>query len=366
MRIRGVIFDLDGTVLNTLDDLTGAVNFALERYGYPSHPREEIRTYLGNGMERLMALSLPGGKDNPDFPKVYAAFSEHYAAHDCDKTRPYPGMPDAIRKMREEGYEVSLVSNKRNERVRELNAAFYRDVIPYAVGETDGVRKKPAPDMVRKAAQAMGLGIRECVYVGDSEVDLETAENAGIPCLAVLWGFRTKEELRKSGAQILMEKPMDILSWLRRENSLSIEQMNLDMDLACRSMEEEQDTCVVCRNGKIVLSSRERGVKPLMEWIGQKKDLTDACAADRVVGSAAASLYALLGACAVYGSVMSENGIRVLRENGILYDYGEKVPQILNRRGDGLCPMEKASRDAADPLDAYRKLQEASAAMHKR
>ena len=187
----GILFDLDGTLLDTLEDLADAVNYALAHHGYPQRSLEEVRRFVGNGAARLISLAVPEGEA---FEPVLETFQTYYRAHSQVKTRPYPGILEMLAQVRAK-YPVAVVSNKPDPAVKPLCADFFGDV--YALGEAAGCPRKPAPDMLYKAMK--DLGIDRCVYVGDSEVDVVTAKNAGAPCVSVLWGFRDEEEIRQAG-----------------------------------------------------------------------------------------------------------------------------------------------------------------------
>ncbi len=202
-----VIFDLDGTLLDTLDDLRCAVNTALAAFGYPPRTREEIRRFVGNGVEWLMARALPDGRSNPDYPACLAHFKEFYAAHCEVHTRPYDGLIDLLADLRTAGIKTAIVSNKFDAGVKQLNRLYFGALIPVAVGEheADGVMRKPAPDTVFEAMRQLNADPATTVYVGDSDVDIQTARNADIPCISVSWGFRTAEELAAIGAHPVAE-----------------------------------------------------------------------------------------------------------------------------------------------------------------
>lgn len=198
----GVLFDLDGTLLDTLEDLADGVNHVLSRFGYPSRSLEEVRRFVGNGAARLIAQAVPPGAD-PE--PVLAAFREYYDGHCRVKTGPYAGVLEALKEIGQE-YPVAIVSNKPDSAVKALCADYFPGV--YALGESDGCPRKPAADMVFKAMEA--IGVERCVYVGDSEVDVATARNAGVPCLSVLWGFRTRQELQQAGAVHFCSHPAEL------------------------------------------------------------------------------------------------------------------------------------------------------------
>ena len=185
--MTGILFDLDGTLLNTLDDLHDGVNHALAQLGYPQRTLEEVRLFVGNGARRLMELAIPEGK-NVD--EALGVFKTYYDAHCQIKTKPYDGILDVLETLKGK-YTLAIVSNKPDSAVKSLCADYFPGI--YALGEASDCPRKPAPDMVYKAMKA--IGVDACVYVGDSEVDVLTAKNAGVPCLSVLWGFRNREDM---------------------------------------------------------------------------------------------------------------------------------------------------------------------------
>ena len=208
--MTAILFDLDGTLLNTLDDLADAVNTALSHFGCPERTREEVRQFVGNGAERLIRLALPGNADDPAVSDVLAYFKDYYAAHAQVKTRPYDGVLEALTEVQRE-FPVAIVSNKPDGAVKLLCKQYFGEI--YALGESSACPRKPAPDMVHKAMEAIGAD--HCIYVGDSEVDVLTAKHAGVPCLSVLWGFRDKEILLEAGADHFCQNPADLLKTLR-------------------------------------------------------------------------------------------------------------------------------------------------------
>ena len=183
----GFLFDLDGTLLNTLEDLADGTNHALASFGYPRRTLEEVRRFVGNGAANLIAQAVPAGRDPAP---VLKAFQAYYLTHCRIKTAPYPGVPEALAELGEK-YPIAIVSNKPDAAVKPLCAHYFPGI--FALGETAGCPRKPDPAMVRKAMEA--IGVTDCVYVGDSEVDVLTAKNAGVPCLSVLWGFRDREQI---------------------------------------------------------------------------------------------------------------------------------------------------------------------------
>lgn len=207
----GILFDLDGTLLDTLEDLWAATNFTLRQYGCPERTKEEVRRFVGNGARELIRLALPGKENDPPVDEVLATYQAHYRKV-CDQgaSRPYDGVLQSLEQAAKE-FPVAIVSNKPDAAVKKLCKGFFGDV--YALGEAPDCPRKPAPDMVFKAMQE--LGVDTCVYVGDSEVDVATAKNAGVSCLSVLWGFRDREDLEKAGAEHFCSDPKDLLAMLR-------------------------------------------------------------------------------------------------------------------------------------------------------
>ncbi len=200
--MTGVLFDLDGTLLDTLGDLTDAVNYSLEKFGYPPRTMEEVRTFVGNGTANLIRNAAPEGVD---YQPVLDTYLEYYPAHSQIKTGPYAGVLEALEAVKEK-YPVAVVSNKLDVAVKSLCALHFGDV--YALGEVAGCPRKPAPDMLYKAMEV--IGVEHCIYVGDSEVDVITANNAGAECVSVTWGFRDADMLEENGARYLCHKAGDL------------------------------------------------------------------------------------------------------------------------------------------------------------
>ena len=201
MSIKAVIFDLDGTLLNTLEDLTDSTNAALQQYGYPTRTIDEVRRFVGNGVKLLMLRAL--GIEKPE---------------GNDHTHPYDGLLELMKHLRDAGIEMAIVSNKLDAAVKQLNEIYFSEYIRVAIGENEaaGVRKKPAPDTVYTALRELGVTAEQSIYIGDSEVDLATAKNSGLPCISVLWGFRDKECLLAHGAQTLCDTPEQVWETITR------------------------------------------------------------------------------------------------------------------------------------------------------
>ena len=186
------IFDLDGTLLDTLGDLAASVNYALNRYDMPVHTVEDIRWFVGNGVKKLMERSVPGGVGNPQFEEVFKTFREHYMKHSLDTTRPYPGILEMLDGLKCRKKKIAVVSNKFYTATQELCTHFFGSYVDVAIGEREGIRRKPAPDTVIEAMRRLGMSSDGAVYIGDSDVDIATAANSGLPCISVLWGFRDR------------------------------------------------------------------------------------------------------------------------------------------------------------------------------
>ncbi len=210
-----VIFDMDGTLLNTLDDLKASVNYALEKFDMPQRSMDEIRNFVGNGVLRLMELAVPNGMQNSQFEQAFEVFKEHYSQHCNDTTRPYDGVLELIKDLSEKGYKMAIVSNKYYDAVVELNNLYFGDYIDVAIGEKEGIRKKPAPDTVQVALSMLDSTQEESVYIGDSEVDIQTAKNSGLDCISVLWGFRDIDFLKEQGATVTADTPQKVSQLLK-------------------------------------------------------------------------------------------------------------------------------------------------------
>ena len=211
--LNTVVFDLDGTLLDTLGDLAGSVNYALRKHGLPECSLQEVRSFLGNGIVRLMQGAVKNAVQGAAFEEVFQTFRSHYLEHCLDTTQPYPGILPMMEKLREAGVKMAIVSNKLHPAVQELSRRFFAELVTSAVGESETVRRKPNPDGVLRALKEMGSRPEDAIYVGDSEVDWETARNAGLRCALVCWGFRDEEFLRTlPGTFAYAQSPDDLLS----------------------------------------------------------------------------------------------------------------------------------------------------------
>ena len=213
MRYLTYVFDLDGTLLDTLGDLAASTNYALRTHGMPEHSLDDVRRFVGNGVRVLMERAVPQGAENPQFEAAFQTFRTHYMQHSLDTTKPYDGILETLEALKAEGCRLAVVSNKMMAATQELCRHFFRDTIEVAIGEHEaqGIRKKPAPDTVNEAFRQLGVGKERAVYVGDSDVDILTARNSGLPCINVLWGFRDRDFLIQHGAETFISAPSELL-----------------------------------------------------------------------------------------------------------------------------------------------------------
>ncbi|MCR5820995.1 MAG: HAD family hydrolase [Bacteroidaceae bacterium] len=209
-KVKAVVFDLDGTLLDTLDDLADATNYALRQNGMPERTVEEVRMFVGNGVKRLIERAVADGTGRDVFERTFADFKAYYIRHCQDKTRLYDGIMEMLHTLHGRGLKLAIVSNKLQAGVDELHELYFKDTVEVAIGEREGISRKPAPDMVETALKALGVRASEAVYIGDSDVDLATAANSGLPCISVLWGFRDRAFLETHGATTFAESPAEV------------------------------------------------------------------------------------------------------------------------------------------------------------
>ena len=209
---KAIVFDLDGTLLDTLTDLAASTNYALRSCGMPEHSIDDVRRFVGNGVRMLMTRAVPDGESNPRFDEAFSVFRQHYMQHCLDTTCPYPGIMEALAGLKEKGMMLAIVSNKMQAATEELRLHFFSQYIDVAIGESAAIRKKPAPDTVNEALRLLGISHDEAIYVGDSDVDIDTARAAMMPCASVLWGFRDRQFLLNHGATRLLSSPEELLS----------------------------------------------------------------------------------------------------------------------------------------------------------
>ena len=214
MSFDTFIFDLDGTLLDTLNDLADSANYALRSFDMPERTVDEVRRFVGNGVRKLIERAVPEGTDPQMMEKTLAVFRQHYLVHSLDTTKPYPGIVPLLQVLKEKKMKVAVVSNKFDAATKELCAHFFGPLVDVAIGEREGIRKKPAPDTVEEAIRQLHAERHRVVYIGDSEVDIATADNCRIPCITVLWGFRDRDFLRSKGATTLVSTPGEIMRYV--------------------------------------------------------------------------------------------------------------------------------------------------------
>lgn len=214
MRYQTAIFDMDGTILETLEDMCASVNVTMDHVGYPRRTMDEVRRFVGNGAAKLIERCMPAGAEDPRYPAALEFYRAYYDAHAQIKTGPYPGIPELLNQLSREGVRLAVVSNKPDEAVRALTERYFPSVFPVAIGNRDGWATKPAPDSVYEAMRLLGARRESTVYVGDSDVDVDTARNAGLDSVIVTWGFRDEDFLRAHGAQHLAHNADELYEML--------------------------------------------------------------------------------------------------------------------------------------------------------
>lgn len=206
------IFDLDGTILNTLEDLADSTNYALRTNNMPERSMDEVRAFVGNGIGKLVERAVPEGSSNAEKKAVLESFTSHYKEHSEDKTRPYDGIPEILKELKNQGCQLAVVSNKADFAVQTLCASYFPGIFTFVVGERENIRRKPAPDSIYEVLEQLRTAKEDAVYIGDSDVDVKTAENAGLDLIAVEWGFRTRSVLKEAGAKIFAKTPEELLT----------------------------------------------------------------------------------------------------------------------------------------------------------
>ncbi|MBR1661531.1 MAG: HAD-IIIA family hydrolase [Acidaminococcaceae bacterium] len=210
-KYKAIIFDLDGTLLDTLKDLQEGTNYALRVNGMPERTLDEIRRFVGSGARKLIERVIPGCEKEGVYEKVMGDFAFYYKEHCKDNTAPYPGIMELLKELKRRGYALGVVSNKPDFAVQELIPEYFPDIFSSVTGERQGVAKKPAPDLIWEAMKKLNASKEESVYIGDSEVDIEAAKNAGLPCISVAWGFKGRDFLEEHDAEMIVDAPEEIL-----------------------------------------------------------------------------------------------------------------------------------------------------------
>ncbi len=211
MKYEAFIFDLDGTLTDTLGDLADSVNYALREFGFPERTTEEVKSFVGNGVRRLIYSSVPENTDEETFENCLAVFKEYYKNHSLIETKPYDGIISMLETLKKQGIKTAVVTNKMHEAAEKIVRIFFGDLIDLTLGQIDGIAQKPQPDGIYSVLEKLGVSKEKAVYVGDSEVDCITAKNAGVPCIGVTWGFRNKSVLLENGADYIADTPEEII-----------------------------------------------------------------------------------------------------------------------------------------------------------
>jgi len=213
-----IIFDMDGTLLNTIDDIADSVNYVLKKYGYPIRTYDEIISFVGNGAAKLIELALPNGLYNPFYKNCLDEYRYYYSKNMDYKTSPYEGIKELLKELSGKNYKMAIVSNKNDEDIKNLSKKYFSDYINIAIGESKSTMKKPAPDMVYNALKELKSSSETAIFVGDSDVDIQTANNANIPCISVSWGFRSTLFLKEHGASCIVSEPNELLEILKEQH----------------------------------------------------------------------------------------------------------------------------------------------------
>lgn len=211
MKYKAVIFDMDGTILNTLEDLKNATNYSLRQFGMPERSLEEVRMFVGNGIRKLVERAVPAGTSEEKINQVFDVFLEYYEIHSADNTSPYPGILELVEKLKKSGIKTAVSTNKADVPAQELGREYFNGIFDLIVGQQDGLKVKPAPDSVNKILSILDIQKKDAIYIGDSDVDVQTAKNSGLDFIGVSWGFRGREFLEKNGAKNIVDNANEIL-----------------------------------------------------------------------------------------------------------------------------------------------------------
>lgn len=215
MYYEAIIFDLDGTLTDTLGDLKNSVNFALREFGFPERTLDEVRSFVGNGVRRLIYSSVPENTDEETAESCLSVFKEYYKKHSLVETKPYDGIISMLESLKNQGCKIAVVTNKMHEAAEQIVRIFFGNLIDITLGQVDGVAQKPQPDGIYCVLEKLGVSKEKAVYIGDSEVDCITAKNAGVPCIGVTWGFRDESVLAENGAEFIAHKPEDVIKYCK-------------------------------------------------------------------------------------------------------------------------------------------------------
>lgn len=212
MKYKAVIFDMDGTILNTLEDLKNATNYSLRQFGMPERSLEEVRMFVGNGIRKLVERAVPAGTSEEKIAQILDVFLEYYEIHSADNTSPYPGILELVEKLKKSGIKTAVSTNKADVPAQELGREYFNGIFDLIVGQQDGLKVKPAPDSVNKILSILDIQKKDAIYIGDSDVDVQTAKNSGLDFIGVSWGFRGREFLEKNGAKNIVDNANEILN----------------------------------------------------------------------------------------------------------------------------------------------------------
>lgn len=211
MKYKAVIFDMDGTILNTLEDLKNATNYSLRQFGMPERSLEEVRMFVGNGIRKLVERAVPAGTPKEKIDQILDVFLEYYEIHSADNTSPYPGILELVEKLKKSGIKTAVSTNKADVPAQELGREYFNGIFDLIVGQQDGLKVKPVPDSVNKILSILDIQKKDAIYIGDSDVDVQTAKNSGLDFIGVSWGFRGREFLEKNGAKNIVDNANEIL-----------------------------------------------------------------------------------------------------------------------------------------------------------
>lgn len=331
-----VVFDLDGTLLDTLDDLTAAVNAALSAFGYPLRSRDEVRSFVGNGIRLLMERAI--GKRVERFEEVLDEFKRYYGVHCADKTQAYDGILLLLSELKRRGIRTAVLSNKADFAVKKLSKAYFDELLMESIGENEsaGIRKKPAPDALLAVMERLGADPKTTVYVGDSDVDIQTAKNAGVDCIAVTWGFRDEPFLRKNGASVCIDKPLELLARVSRPK-FSEDKIGKTSYRALTGLKEslafEADIFVKCEQENVGGSIKDRVAQAIIdeaERLGKLKK--GGCVIEATSGNTGIGL-ALVAAARGYKAVIVMPDTMSVERRKMIADCGGEVVLTDGKKG---------------------------------
>lgn len=216
MKYDLIIFDMDGTILNTLEDLKNSLNYVLQQAGYQTRTLEEVRTFVGNGIRKTIERALPSDIEEEKVDELFSLFMDYYAIHNTDNTKPYNGVIELLKELKHLGYKTAVVSNKQDSAVKSLCKKFFTGLFDVEIGEKENIAKKPEPDEVNEVLKILNIDRTKSIYIGDSEVDIQTAQNSKMKSIIVDWGFRDRKFLYEHGAKVIVSNPSEILDIINK------------------------------------------------------------------------------------------------------------------------------------------------------